>query len=132
MSGPLIRRPRPVRAARRGRPARRVLLCAPFDVGAAAREPARGRADRAAAAPVVGEGRPARLVGRPLDQPVRLLVRGRNSRAPRSSARAACATGAVNAAGTYAFVDVTVPAARRPAATRSRSARRRLGAVPSR
>ena len=43
--------------------------------------------------------------------PVRVLVRGRNLAGARMQcARVTCGTPAVNAAGTYAFVDVTIPA----------------------
>jgi glycosidase len=49
--------------------------------------------------------------------PVRLLVRGRNLAGARLDCpRLACSGVRVNAAGTYAFVDVTVPRAARPGA----------------
>jgi hypothetical protein len=47
--------------------------------------------------------------------PVRLLVRGRNLTGARMEcARVTCGAVRVNAAGSYAFVDVTVPRGARP------------------
>ena len=47
--------------------------------------------------------------------PVRVLVHGKNLTGARvSCGRLTCATGKVNAAGTYAFVDVTIPAGTAP------------------
>ena len=47
--------------------------------------------------------------------PVRVLIRGRNlAGAQARCTRAQCATVKVNAAGTYAFVDVTIPGALKP------------------
>jgi len=69
----------------------------------------------AAQAPVIEKVDPPNWWGSHSINPVRVLIRGRNLTGARlECARLQCARVKVNAAGTYAFVDVTIPAAARP------------------
>ena len=68
-----------------------------------------------AQAPVIGKVDPPNWWGRHTINPVRVLIRGKNlSGATLVCPRLRCARVNVNAAGTYAFVDVTIPSTSRP------------------
>lgn len=68
-----------------------------------------------AQAPVIEKVDPPNWWGRHTINPVRVLIRGKHlAGAQLSCPRLQCARVKVNAAGTYAFVDVTIPAAARP------------------
>ena len=74
-------------------------------------------APAAAQAPVVDKVEPPSWWPAHTVNPVRLLVRGRNLAGARFECpRVACSAARVNAAGTYAFVDVTLPRAVTPGA----------------